>query len=80
LPEVSFAVARTSNTPTLSNLIEAVLVEPLTTLLGVIFTASPLKKRSISTRPTLSNPCQYGTVKQKMQDFSTKECGIQALD
>jgi acyl-CoA thioester hydrolase len=23
---------------------------------------------------------QYGTVKEKMQDFSTRECGIQALD
>jgi hypothetical protein len=23
---------------------------------------------------------QYGTVKQKMQDFSTRECGVQAPD
>jgi hypothetical protein len=23
---------------------------------------------------------QYGTVKQKMQDFSTRECGVQAHD
>jgi hypothetical protein len=28
----------------------------------------------------MKSESQYGTVKEKMQDFLTRECGIQALD